>query len=225
MKLDANTSVQELLRSVRATALAAYAVEELPLDRVIEVVQPERDLAYHPIFQTMFALHEPGPQQMKWAGLDLAVEAQEDVVSRFDLMLEMSESDGQIVGRLTCSVDLFDAVTVARWAGHLEYILRTISEEPDILIGDIDLLSVRERKEITENIGGATAAGVPADLIHDVFERQALQAGDAVAVEGDRSLMADLNRRANRLARFLRDPGSAARRSCGGLHASRYGAH
>ncbi|CAL9674532.1 Dimodular nonribosomal peptide synthase (plasmid) [Streptomyces sp. enrichment culture] len=199
----------ELLDRVRDTDLAAYAHQDLPFERLVEILNPPRTLARHPLFQTMLIL------QNTWYGKAVPgdVEVDQTRVSlrraRLDLAFEFREQsrDGApagLAGELEYSTDLFDRSTAERLAERLTRVLCAVGTDPDAHIGQLDLLSPAERRDLLVERNDTTRE-VPAVTLADLFEAQAdaTPGNTAISFEDTRLTYAELNKRANRLAHLL----------------------
>lgn len=211
LRTDASGSptFREFLRRVREVALGGYAHQELPFEKIVEDLQPERDLSRNPVFQVVFAYQTMGPS----AEGDLAVP--DDLPpsstrsSKFDITLGMGEVGGGIGGALECSADLFEAETVSRLAKRFLALLAAVAEDPDRPIDR--LASMRQEERATLLVGwNQTAADFPEACFHQLFEAQCDRTPEAVAVEGGDQVLtyAELDQRANRLAHRLRGLGA-----------------
>jgi len=207
--LSADPTFRELLGRVREGTLGAYEHQEVPFERLVAELQPERSLSHSPLFQVMFTLQNIEGGGAGLAGLQMEGVAGEGETTKFDLALTALPHDGGLHGTLEYSTDLFDPSTVRRMAGHLERVLEQVSADADVPISELDLLSAEEREQVVD-AWNRTAAEVPADrCIHELFEAQAARTPGAVAVvfEEESLTYAELNARANRLARYLRGRG------------------
>ena len=200
-----------LIEGARAAAVGAYAHQDLPFERLVEELAPQRDRAVPPLFQVLLSLHNTPGGPLRLAGLEvetLAVSGRAMGVetAKFDLLLNVFEREpGEPVGEWIWSTDLFDRATVARWAGHLATLLAGALSAPEKPFSDLPLLSPGERHQLlTEWNPGL--AGVPeTSCLHHEFERQVAARPRAFAVvHGVEALSyAELDGRANRLARHL----------------------
>ncbi|MER8105488.1 amino acid adenylation domain-containing protein, partial [Kitasatospora sp. NPDC094016] len=212
--LSGRPSFAELLRRVRDTDLAAYEHQDLPFESLVEELNPARSLARHPLFQVMLAFSgtpEDGPDL---PGITVTEEPVDFGTATFDLTLSLVErlaADGSpagLSGGLEYVTDLFDRETVRRLATALELILRQAVEDPERPVGALEVLGEAERGALAAwNDTALPDAGTP---YLTVFEEQAARTPGAVAlVCGPESLtFAELNARANRLARALVDGGA-----------------
>jgi amino acid adenylation domain-containing protein len=225
-----------LLAATRQAILEAYEHQDMPLEKLVLELAPERHLDRSPLFQAMLVLLNTPAAPLALPDLLLEPLAIDAGSSRFDLTLQLGSRDGGLAGRLEYSRDLFDAATAWRLAGHFQTLLAAIAAQPEgeprpsrTGVRQLPLLSAGERQQLLE--WNATAAAYPLDLcLHQLIEEQVRRSPDAVAVvvdgndhpedgEGDedRSAPADrgesltfgaLNARANRLARRLRQLGA-----------------
>jgi amino acid adenylation domain-containing protein len=200
---------RELVSRVREADLAAFDHADVPFERVVEELNPDRSLARHPLFQVMLVLQNNAAAQLKLPG----VEAEEVVVGRasakFDLTAALDEvfADGRpagLHGRLEYASDLFDHASVVAIADRFVRLLSAVVAAPDRPLPALDVLSEQERHDlvVTRNEPGRVAAD---GCVHEVFERRVAAAPDAVAVvfDGVRVSYAELNERANRIAHHL----------------------
>lgn len=202
------TSFRALLRQVRQRALGAYAHADLPFNQLVAELAPERIPGQTPLIQTMFVLHDvDGVSQVsKVSGnCELATGT-----AKFDLSLIFSETAGRLEGMIEYRTDLFEAATVRRMCAHYLTLLTAIAGDADRLVSRLPLLSDIERHVLREDWNHVAVANPGSDLcLHQLIDAQAMRTPHAVALAvDDQSLTyAELNRRANQLARFLRDLG------------------
>lgn len=136
--LSGNPSFQELLKRIRKVALEGYAHQDLPFEKLVEELQPQRDLSYNPLFQVMFILQNtPIPSVMSLPGLTLFPLEVDSGTSKFDLKLSLWESSEGLNGSLEYKTDLFDATTIARMGNHFERLLRQVVAQPDIRLSEL----------------------------------------------------------------------------------------
>ncbi|WP_442316500.1 non-ribosomal peptide synthase/polyketide synthase [Xenorhabdus aichiensis] len=203
--LSDTTSIAGLLAQVRERALAAYAHQDLPFEQVVEALQPERNLSYSPIFQVMLALNNTPAQNLTLPGLQLASIEQIHHSAHFDLTLSLTETESGLAGDLEYAADLFDSATVERIVGYLENVLTAMAADATQTIAALPMLSAPERQQLLVDFN-TTQTDFPQDaLIHQLFEAQAAQHPDAIAVVFEDQVLSydELNRRANRLAHHL----------------------
>ncbi len=205
----AGLSFRDLLARVRETSLGAYAHQDLPFEKLVEALQPERNLSHTPLFQVMFVLDNAPLSGFDLAGLRLSPVAAETGAASFDLTLSMREDGQGWGGYIEYNTDLFDAATIQRLVGHLETLITGLLDDPDRPIAELPLLTEAERRQMLVD-WNATTAPTPTDrTVHQLFEAWADRIPDAPAlVFEDQSLSyAQLDQRANHLAHALRARG------------------
>jgi amino acid adenylation domain-containing protein len=208
--LGGDPTFRELLGRVREGTLGAYEHQEVPFDRLVAELQPERSLSHAPLFQVMFILQNAADLSGSGlAGLRMEGAGAELETIRFDLALTAVPNDGGIHGMVEYGTDLFDRSTVRRMLGHLERVLEQVAADADVRLSRLDLLSAEERGLVVEE-WNATDAEYPADrCIHELFEARAARTPDATAIRfaGAALSYAALDHAANRLANHLRHRG------------------
>ena len=204
--LSGDPPFRALMERVRETTLAAYAHQDLPFERLVEAVRPERNLGYSPVFQAMLVLQNAPRSGLELPGLRLRTLEREAHAAKFDLTLSLVESGGGLVGALEYSTELFDAATAERLLEHLRTLLAGIAADPGTRLRALPLLGEAERRRLVAEWND-TAAEYPRDrCLHELFELQAARTPEAAAVEdgGVRLSYAELDRRADALAGRLR---------------------
>ncbi|NWE79928.1 non-ribosomal peptide synthetase, partial [Pseudomonas yamanorum] len=208
LPFDGQTSVRELLAIVKEAALGAQSHQDLPFERLVEALKLERSLSYNPLFQVMYN-HQPEVADVTRltlkSGLQLGVIEWESRSTQFDLSLDTFEKAGQLHASFTYATDLFEAASIQRLAQHWHSVLRRIVDDPAQRVGEVQLLGVDERQRLMSEWGRHDTL-YPSQLpVHQLFEQQAAQAPDAVALifEGQVLSYGELNTRANRLAHHL----------------------
>ncbi len=203
--MSRNPTFAELLGHVRETALGAYAHQDLPFEKLVEELQPERSLSHAPFFNVIFVLQNTPRGTLDMPGLKLTSEEFDSNFTRFDLEFHLWERDGELSGFLIYNTDLFEAETISRLLGHFTNLLDGIITDPDRRVASLPLLAAEERQTLL-TAWNDTATDYPRnDVIHRQFELQAAQRPHATAlIFGDREMTYDeLNRRANQLAHHL----------------------
>ncbi|MDX2291130.1 MULTISPECIES: non-ribosomal peptide synthetase, partial [Streptomyces] len=200
---------RELLARVRESDLAAYAHQDVPFDRIVEELNPVRSPARHPLFQVMLVLQNNAVATPRLPGVDLVEQRVLTLdVAKFDLTFDVTEGYDAvgrptgIRGTVQYAVDLFDRDSAEALVARLVRLLEAAAARPDVPIGDLDVLTDGERRQLLGEGTAPAAYGVPA---HELFERQAVARSGATAlVSGDeRMTYGELERAANRLARHL----------------------
>ncbi|MFH8930913.1 amino acid adenylation domain-containing protein [Streptomyces pristinaespiralis] len=203
---------RELLQRVRESDLAAYAHQDVPFEKLVEKLRPERSLSRHPLFQVMLAFQNSGEARLALPGLDARALPVGVGVAKFDLhlsMVELRTGDGRpggIQAALEYATDLFDRTTAQALVDRLLRLLAAVADDPGLTVGRVELLDPAERHRVLQDWnttpGGDGAARTP---VTELLERQAARTPDAVALVHDdgRLTYAELHARANRLARHL----------------------
>ena len=201
-------SVRDLLGRVRDTCLGAYSHADLPFERLLEELRPERNLSHHPLFQVLFALGDDSAELLRdLPGLDLSLLPSPLPAARLDLALNLAAGAAGAAVVATCEyrTELFDRATIGRMLEHLAILAEGAAEDPDRPLGSLPLLSPAESRQLA--IWSVAPAEVPArGLVHRLFASRAAATPDALAVAADDGALSygELERRANRLARRLR---------------------
>ncbi|WP_218040376.1 non-ribosomal peptide synthetase [Actinomadura sp. WMMB 499] len=200
----------ELLGRVRDTDLAAFAHQDVPFERLVEVLNPARSMARHPLFQVMISMQNDPSARVELPGLTVELEPVDPGVSRFDLALlvdERRDASGAPAGigcRLEYALDLFEPATARAMAARLERLLAQVAAAPDRPLSAVDLLDGAERTLLLDEWND-TGVVVEPCVVPDLVEAQAARTPGARAVVAGPSRLtyAELNARANRLARHL----------------------
>jgi amino acid adenylation domain-containing protein len=204
--LAGDPSFRQVLARVRAVALGAYAHQELPFEKLVEELQPERSVRHHPVFQVMFNFRDFPPAMGEIPGVRLEDVKVERGTALFDLSLALVRGPEGVTCGLGYSTDLFDAATAARLASHYRALLESAVAEPDRRLSVTTPWSEAERRQVLFE-WNATKREYQLDrCLHQLFERQAACVPSNVAlIFGEQRLTyGELNRRANRLAHYLR---------------------
>ncbi|MFI2238203.1 non-ribosomal peptide synthase/polyketide synthase [Streptomyces chrestomyceticus] len=216
LRLDTSgdPAFEELLGRVRETALAAYAHQDVPFEHLVEVLNPARSAARHPLFQTMLTLHNNARPRLDLPGLRVSPDMAEVGTAKFDLSFGLVEERGPagepagLAGILEYSTDLFDHATAEELVARFVRLLGAAADGPGRRIGELDILSPSERVRILGDWAG-TSQDAPALTVPELFERQATLTPDATAVvaAGTTLTFAELRARADGLARHLAERG------------------
>ncbi|KOG46347.1 condensation domain-containing protein, partial [Streptomyces decoyicus] len=200
----------ELLGRVREADLAAYAHQDVPFERLVEIVNPTRSLAHHPLFQVILTFQNSSDLELDLAGLAVREHALDAASAKFDLSFALEEQlDSRGVpsgmrGSVEFATDLFDRQTAESIAAWLERLLRNAVEDASRPIGEVDVLSAQERELLLHGWNN-TARNVPDATLAELFEAQVARTPDAPALEheGTQLTYSELNARANQLAHHL----------------------
>ena len=207
--LSGNPSFRGLLGRVREVCLAGYAHQDLPVEKLIEELQPERDLSRSSLFQVMFILHNTPAAKLELPGLVSKPMEVDGDRANFDLTLSLTEWEQGVGGSLWYSTELFDRTTIERMARQFKTVLDGILKDPDQPIATLPLLTDGDRHQLLVEWND-TQIDYPKDsCIHELFEAQVKRTPDATALvfNGYRLTYRELNRRANQLAHYLRGLG------------------
>src|SRR2546421_6855231 len=207
--LSGDPSFRQLLARVRRMALGAYAHQDVPFEQVVEALQPVRSLSHSPLFQVFFTLNQPLTSSLALGEVMGTLLEVESGIAKFDLTLSMTDSGQGLIGELQYNSDLFEPVTVARLARHLETLLEGMVANPRQRLSDLPLLTQAERQQLLVE-WNATQSDFPHEqCLHQLFEAQVQQKPQAVAVvcEDKQLSYQQLNQQANQLAHHLRKQG------------------
>ena len=207
--LSSNPTFKGLLGRVREVALGAYNHQDLPFEKLVEILQPERDLSHNPLFQVLFSLRNVRTPQIKLPGVTLSSLEIERKTARFDLALDLEEGLEGINGTLEYSQDLFDASTARRIAGHFLTLLESIAANPEQRLSNLPLLTKSEQYKLLFEWNNTQSKFPKNKCIHELFEAQAELTPDAIAVVFQHECLTyrELNEKANNLASYLQKVG------------------
>ena len=207
--LSSNPTFKELLARVREVAFGAYHHQDLPFEKLVEILQPERDLSHNLLFQVLFSLRNVGTPQIKLPGVTLSSLEIERKTARFDLALDLEEGLEGINATLEYSQDLFDASTARRIAGHFLTLLESIAANPEQRLSNLPILTKPEQQQLLFEWNNTQSEFPKNKCIHELFEAQAELTPDAIAVvfENESLTYRDLNEKANNLASYLQKIG------------------
>jgi amino acid adenylation domain-containing protein/non-ribosomal peptide synthase protein (TIGR01720 family) len=212
VNLGGDPTVRELLEIEREMALGAYAHQDVPFEKLVEELQPERSFSHQPLFQVMVAMQNVPREASAIAGLTFNGEPMELQSAKFELTLIMFEQGDEIHGAFEYATELYDGWSIRRLLEHFERVLEGMAKNEQSRVNELPLMSEEERREVI--VGwNQTAADYPCDrCTHELFEQQVEWTPDAVAVvyEGAYLTYDELNHRANQLAHYLRKVGVGA---------------
>jgi amino acid adenylation domain-containing protein/non-ribosomal peptide synthase protein (TIGR01720 family) len=210
--LSGNPTFRELLRRVREVTLGAYDHQDVPFEKLVEELNPPRDLSRTPLFQVMLILQNTPAGLLELSDVTLRPIEADSRTAKFDLSLYLTEADEGIYAAMEYNTDLFNAATIQRMLGCLETLLEAVAAAPELRLADLPLLGGAELEQVLVT-WNATQLAYPQHMcIHELFEAQAALTPQATAliVGGQRLTYAELNQRSNRLARHLRSLGVGA---------------
>ncbi|MBD1937334.1 non-ribosomal peptide synthetase [Microcoleus sp. FACHB-68] len=205
--LSGNPTFLELLSRVKEVALGAYAHQDLPFEKLVEELHPERDLSRNPLFQIAFSLQNTPVEALELPGLNLKLFEFDPGTAKLDLEFHLWQDLEGLKGQVVYSTDLFEATTISRMLGHFQVVLENIIIDPEQRIGYLQILTAPEKNQIfgyfNQNIFKNQ------ECFHHLFEGQVKQSPEAVAVvfENQSLTYHELNERANQLAHYLQKMG------------------
>ena len=208
-QLEGNPTFTKLLRRTQTTVLEALAQQDLPFEKLVEQLQPQRSASYSPLIQVMFALQDELSDNLHLPGLTTSAFPLDTGTAKFDLTFTIVKSGSSFDCCAEYNSDLFEAATVRRMLGHYQTLLEAVAANPEQRLSDLPLLNDQERTQLLVN-WNRTEIDFPRDkCVHELFAAQAADTPDATAVVcGKKSLTyRELNRRANQLANHLQHLG------------------
>ena len=219
--LGGDPGFREVLRRVREVTLGAYEHQEVPFEKLVAELQPERSLSHAPLFQVMFTLQNAGGGGGALPGLEVSGVGAAMEIAKFDLSLTFWTTAQGLRGALNYSTDLFEPGTIERMVRHLERVLEQVAADADVRLSRLALLGEAERALVLEAWNRTERAYPRGVCVHELFEAQVRERPDAVALAwGDAELTyRELDARANQLAHHLvaagRGTGCARGRAAG----------
>ncbi|MET9488542.1 amino acid adenylation domain-containing protein [Nocardia sp. NPDC006630] len=209
-EIDPADSFGELLNTVRDSDIAAFGHADVPFERLVEVLDPARSQARHPLFQTMLTFQNLATSELELPGVSVSAVELDVPLAKFDLQLtvgERADADGTpqgMTGLFTYATDLFDEATVQHFADRFRRILVAVTADADRIVGDIDVLGFDERRKVLTDWND-TALELPAGQLFSKFEARAVLTPDAAALryQGREVSYDELASRVHRLARHL----------------------
>ncbi|MCF2146968.1 amino acid adenylation domain-containing protein [Desmonostoc muscorum LEGE 12446] len=215
---------RELLNRVREITLEAYSHQDLPFEKLVEELHPERDLSYHPFFQVVFSLQNTPIETLELSGLTLSLFEFDSKTAKLDLEFHLWQDLESLKGQMVYSTDLFDDKTITRMLGHFQTLLESIVANPEQLISDLSLLTEEERQELLIDWNDTKRDDPENKCFHKLFEAQVEKTPDAIALNTRSAMSAtgyayalvfddeqlsykELNIRSNQLAHYLKKLG------------------
>ncbi|RKH42398.1 amino acid adenylation domain-containing protein, partial [Corallococcus llansteffanensis] len=212
-QVDGAQSFRKLLGQVKETVLEAQEHQDVPFEKLVEALQPERSRGHTPLFQALLALQNLPVGEARLPGMTLNPLELEGGTSKFDLSVFFMETADGLSGVLEYSTELFEAATVRRMADHLRVLLESVLDHPEAPVTRLSMLDATERRQVVEDRNRTAAEYPRTTSVHARFEAQARKTPDAVALklaEGEGTLTyAALDAKANQLAHHLRSLGVA----------------
>ncbi|WP_270572260.1 non-ribosomal peptide synthetase [Bacillus glycinifermentans] len=204
-----NKTFRDFVNEMKETALSAYEHQEVPFEALVEKLGAPRDANRNPLFDTMFVLQNTESAELVMEGLTFCPYQQKRTIAKFDLTLQAEEKNGGLQFAWEYSTELFERTTIERWTNHWLKLLEQVAADPEIRLGEIDLLTETEKAELlmTYNDPGKD---YPNDkTVHQLFEEQAERTPEKTAIVfgSEKLTYRELNNRANQLACILCENG------------------
>ncbi|WP_318528692.1 non-ribosomal peptide synthetase [Kosakonia cowanii] len=201
-----NPELRTLIELARSAVLEANEHQDLPFERLVEALAPDRSLAKHPLFQVMLAVDTPWPQAVSFEGLQLEQLELPTSSAKFDLLFNFNidEQHGRVSGHIEYATELYNARTIEGVAERVVHVIETLVNAPTTRVGELALLTSAQRETLLSG-WNATRVALPEVRLAALFEQQVLRTPDAIAVkQGSKTVTySQLNQAANRLAHRL----------------------
>ncbi|HEX7721553.1 MAG TPA: amino acid adenylation domain-containing protein [Pyrinomonadaceae bacterium] len=207
--MSGQPTFSEVLARVRQTVMGAFCHQDLPFEKLVEELNPERKANRSPLFQVMFAFQNMPEPQLAVNGVKFAPINVENDAAKFDLTLEVQEAPDGISVSFEYARDLFATETIERMLAHYRNVLVAIVSDPAQRVDDLQLLGDEEQHLLLVEWNDNGVETLPQTCVHNLFEAQVARTPNAIAAEfkGERLTYAELNARANQLAHYLRAQG------------------
>jgi amino acid adenylation domain-containing protein len=205
-RLNSQSTFSELLQEVKEVTLGAYTHQDVPFEKLVEELQPKRDLSRSPLFQVLFVLQNAPLSDLEFGVCKLlpfsAVQAS---AAKFELTLDFWDLESGVQGSLEYNTDLFDSHRISRMLGHYQVVLNAMVNQPEQIISEFSILTEQERQQLLVDWNRTEADCPRGKCVHELFEEQARQTPKAVAVEYEDQWLSytELDQRGNQLACYL----------------------
>ncbi len=205
-KLEGNPSFTELLRRTQTTVLEALAQQDLPFEKLVEELQPQRSASYSPLIQVMFALQDELSENLCLPGLTSAPFPLDTRTAKFDLTFTIVKNNSGFDFCAEYNTDLFEPATARRMLAHFQTLIDGIVTNPELRLSDLPLLTNAEASQLLVDWNRTESDFPRHKCVHELFAAQASANPEAIAVvcNGESLTYGELNQRADQLARFLR---------------------
>jgi amino acid adenylation domain-containing protein len=203
--LSGNPTFRELLRRVKETAIDAYEHQDLPFEKLVEELNPQRDVGRSPVFQVIFSYLNAPMQSLELDGLKPSRLEYRAGGAKFDLELYLEESDEGLAGWFSYNADLFEEARIARMVGHYKKLLEEVVSDPEGRLHHFPLLTHHELEQLLVEWNATKSEYPDTACIHELFEIQASRTPEAVAVKygGQQLTYSELNARSKQFAQKL----------------------
>ena len=213
LDVSGHPTFAEVIARVREICLGALSHQELPFEKLVEELHPDRKLGANPLFQVTFAFQNTPRFMPRLSNITVDQIEVDTGIARFDLHLFMEEQGNKLRGYFDYSSDLFNGDTIDRLVRHFQTLLEAIVSDPASRIYDLPMLTVVERQQLLLDWNNIERDHQKAKCVHELFEEQATKTPDAAALVFEEQQLSyrELNSRANKLAHYLRNKESAQR--------------
>ncbi|MCA9419494.1 MAG: amino acid adenylation domain-containing protein [Nitrospira sp.] len=207
--LSGHPTFQEVLGRVRNVCLGAYAHQDVPFEKLVEELEPERDISRNPLFQVMFQLYTPHDPGVTIPNLAASRQILDSGTAKFDLLFSLGDRGGGLYGGVEYATDLFEEATILRLIGHYQRLLEEIIADPTQKVDQLPFLTDAENNQLTVQWNATETAFAKDRCVHELVEEQARQTPDSIAIVfGEEAVTyTRLNHQANILARHLQHLG------------------
>jgi amino acid adenylation domain-containing protein len=207
--VSGNPSWRELLERTRQTTLEAYQHQDMPFEKLVEELQPIRDLSRSPLFQNFLALQNTESQDLQLHGLTIKEAHPDRSIAKYDLEIDLTESEAGLKGFIDYALDLFEEPAIQNFGNHFRTVLETLANQPQQPIAQLSLLAESERQQVLHEWNQTAGHNPQEKFVHELFEEQArtTPAAVAAAYEDEELTYGELNRRANQVGHYLRELG------------------
>ncbi|MFD1675963.1 amino acid adenylation domain-containing protein, partial [Alicyclobacillus fodiniaquatilis] len=194
------------LQEMKETAIRAYENQEVPFETLVSKIGGSRDSGRNPLFDVMLVVHDLNFDELKLADVQVTRYNKRLFNSKFDLTIEVAEYKSDLRCRFEYNSELFKRESIERWTAHWLQLLEQVVEEPEVCLGEINLLPESEKRQVLVEFNDTGKEYEKDKTIHELFEEQVERTPEAVAVvyEGEELTYRELNAKANQLARYLR---------------------
>jgi amino acid adenylation domain-containing protein len=208
-QVDLKWTFRSFLAQVRETTLAAYQHQDVPFEKIVETLQPQRSRAHTPLFQVMFILQNNAPRSLQLPGVEVTAVPAYHFATKFDLTLSFEERSGTLTGYFEYRSDLFKNSSVERMAANLQTLLNGVVSSPHEELGKLPLVSQGELSTQLEKWAQPEQCLPPTGLLHSLFEQQVAKTPGSTAItfKGQSLTYSQLEARANQLAQYLLELG------------------
>ncbi|MEA5536966.1 non-ribosomal peptide synthetase [Crocosphaera sp. XPORK-15E] len=206
--LSGNPRFEDLLEKIKTVALGAYEHQDLPFEKLVEELHPERNLSYTPLFQVGFALYAP-MSEISMENLTVKPLVVETGTAKFDLSLALQYTETGLIGQWQYKTALFDEITIAKMAEHFQALLEGIIQTPEERISFLPILSTTEKQKLLFDWNCTQTPYPQNKCIHQLFEEQVEKTPDNIAVrfKNQQWTYQKLNTKANQLASYIQQLG------------------